>query len=163
MKLTLRTNNKERIKVCRTIEGTIFEIVLVVMLVVIGALIAKMYVDAPDVVPTHFGPSGEPNGWGSKSGALIPCLVITIASIFLMVSAYFPHKVNIPVEVSTPRQWALVVRLVRVMALEMALLTLPIATSSLLVDHHTTWLIMAVTGLMFITVIIFCVLIHKAR
>jgi hypothetical protein len=67
------------------------------------------------------------------------------------------------VEVSTPRQWALVVRLVRVMALEMALLTLPIATSSLLVDHHTTWLIMAVTGLMFITVIIFCVLIHKAR
>jgi hypothetical protein len=49
------------------------------------------------------------------------------------------------------------------MALEMALLTLPIATSSLLVDHHTTWLIMAVTGLMFITVIIFCVLIHKAR
>ena len=163
MKLTLRTNNKERIKVCRTIEGTIFEIVLVVMLVVIGALIAKMYVDAPDVVPTHFGPSGEPNGWGSKSGALIPCLVITIASIFLMVSAYFPHKVNIPVEVSTPRQWALVVRLVRVMALEMALLTLSIATSSLLVDHHTTWLIMAVTGLMFITVIIFCVLIHKAR
>jgi hypothetical protein len=80
-----------------------------------------------------------------------------------MVSAYFPHKINIPVEVSTPRQWALVVRLVRVMALEMALLTLPIATSSLLVDHHTTWLIMAVTGLMFITVIIFCVLIHKAR
>jgi hypothetical protein len=67
------------------------------------------------------------------------------------------------VEVSTPRQWALVVRLVRVMALEMALLTLPIATSSLLVDHHTTWLIMAVTGLMFITVIVFCVLIHKAR
>ena len=72
-------------------------------------------------------------------------------------------KINIPVEVSTPRQWALVVRLVRVMALEMALLTLSIATSSLLVDHHTTWLIMAVTGLMFITVIIFCVLIHKAR
>ena len=163
MKLTLRTNNKEKIKVCRTTEGTIFEIVLVVMLVVIGALIAKMYVDAPNVVPTHFGPSGEPNGWGSKSGVLIPCLVITIASIFLMVTAYFPHKVNIPVEVSTPRQWALVVRLVRVMALEMALLTLSIATSSLLVDHHTTWLIMAVTGLMFITVIIFCVLIHKAR
>ena len=163
MKLTLRTNNKERIKVCRTTEGTIFEIVLVVMLVVIGALIAMMYADAPDVVPTHFGPSGEPNGWGSKSGVLIPCLVITIASIFLMVSAYFPHKINIPVEVSTPRQWALVVRLVRVMALEMALLTLSIATSSLLVDHHTTWLIMAVTGLMFITVIIFCVLIHKAR
>ena len=163
MKLTLRTNNKEKIKVCRTTEGTIFEIVLVVMLVVIGALIAKRYVDAPNVVPTHFGPSGEPNGWGSKSGVLIPSLVITIASIFLMVSAYFPHKVNIPVEVSTPRQWALVVRLVRVMALEMALLTLSIATSSLLVDHHTTWLIMAVTGLMFITVIIFCVLIHKAR
>ena len=163
MKLTLRTNNKEKIKVCRTTEGTIFEIVLVVMLVVIGALIAKMYVDAPNVVPTHFGPSGEPNGWGSKSGVLIPCLVITIASIFLMVTAYFPHKVNIPVEVSTPRQWALVVRLVRVMALEMALLTLSIATSSLLVDHHTTWLIMPVTGLMFITVIIFCVLIHKAR
>ena len=148
---------------CRTTEGTIFEIVLVVMLVVIGALIAMMYADAPDVVPTHFGPSGEPNGWGSKSGVLIPYLVISIASIFLMVGAYFPHKINIPVEVSTPRQWALVVRLVRVMALEMALLTLPIATSSLLVDHHTTWLIMAVTGLMFITVIIFCVLIHKAR
>ena len=163
MKLTLRTNNKEKIKVCRTTEGTIFEIVLVVMLVVIGALTAKMYVDAPEVVPTHFGATGEPNGWGSKSGVLIPYLVISIASIFLMVSAYFPHKINIPVEVSTPRQWALVVRLVRVMALEMALLTLSIATSSLLVDHHMTWLIMAVTGLMFITVIIFCVLIHKAR
>ena len=54
MKLTLRTNNKEKIKVCRTTEGTIFEIVLVVMLVVIGALTAKMYVDAPNVVPTHF-------------------------------------------------------------------------------------------------------------
>ena len=163
MKLTLRTNNKERIKVCRTTEGTIFEIVLVVMLVVIGALIAMMYADAPDVVPTHFGPSGEPNGWGSKSGVLIPCLVITIASIFLMVSAYSPHKINIPVEVSTPRQWALVVRLVRVTALEMALLTLSIATSSLLVEHHTSWPIAAVTGLMFITVIVFCVLIHKAR
>ena len=163
MKLTLRTNNKEKIKVCRTTEGTIFEIVLVVMLVVIGALTAKMYVAAPEVVPTHFGATGEPNGWGSKSSVLIPCLIISIASIFLMVGAYFPHKINIPVEVSTPRQWALVVRLVRVMALEMALLTLPIATSSLLVDHHTSWPEMAIIGLMFITVIVFCVLIHKAR
>jgi uncharacterized membrane protein len=156
-------NNKEKIKVCRTTEGTIFEIALAVMLMVIGVLIAKMYVAAPDVVPTHFGATGEPNGWGSKSYVLIPCLVIAIGSIFLMISAYFPHKMNIPVEVSTPRQWALVVRLVRVMALDMALLTLPIAFSSLSVEHHTALPIMAVTGLMFITVIVFCVLIHKAR
>ena len=163
MKLTLKTNNKERIKVCRTTEGTIFEIVLVVMLVVIGALIAMMYADAPDVVPTHFDFSGEANAWNSKSSVLIPCLATSIVSIIMMICAYFPHTMNIPVEVSTPRQWALVVRLTRIMALEMALLTLPIAASILMVEHHAMWPVLTVVGLMLTTVIVFCVLIHRAK
>ena len=163
MKLTLKTNNKEKIKVCRTTEGTLFEIALVVLLVISGALIAKMYLAAPEVVPTHFGPSGEPNGWGSKSSVLIPCLATAIGSIFIMICAYFPHKINIPVEISTPRQWVLVVRLARIMALEMALLPLPIGASILALEHHTVWPVLAVVGLMLITTIVFCVLIHKAK
>ena len=53
------TNNttSERIRVGRTLEGTVFELTFVVLLIIVWALLIYFLRQTPDIVPTHFGPS----------------------------------------------------------------------------------------------------------
>ena len=46
--------------------------VLAVILAIVGILIM------PDTIPTHFGPSGEPDAWGSKFTVLLYKILLTI-------------------------------------------------------------------------------------
>lgn len=48
----------------------------------------------PDVIPTHFGPSGKPDAFGSKTGYWILPAVAFIMNAGMSVLAFFPHKFN---------------------------------------------------------------------
>ena len=56
---------KQKIKVNRTKEGTVFEIAFAMLAVIVWALIILMLSKAPDVIATHFDGRGHPNGYGS--------------------------------------------------------------------------------------------------
>ena len=81
---------KEDIKVYRTKEGTIFEVAFLILALVVWGLIIWFVKQAPDVVPTHFDASGNPNAWGSPLGIVIPCGIITISGAALLILCYFP-------------------------------------------------------------------------
>ena len=158
--------NIKEVKVHRTLEGTIFEIVFAIMVIVVWGLIILMLNQAPDIVPTHFDASGKPNAYGSPTGIVIPCIIVTIAAIGLMVIAYFPRHMNMPFKVTNIRQVELTIRMTRITGLIFLALTFAIGWTSLGSINHggpNAIPILTVVGLLFAVIIIFTILIHKAK
>ena len=154
---------KQKIKVNRTKEGTVFEIAFVMLAVIVWALIIWMLCKAPDVVATHFDGRGHPNGYGSPWGLVIPCIITTVVGAGLLVVAYHPHLINMPVEMKTPRQYELGIRSTRVAALTLLLLTLSIPCSLLLFESPSPWPVLGTVGLLLAVAVYYSVRIYKAK
>ena len=156
----------EKIKVNRTLEGTIFEFAFLVVLIAVWVLIIIALQKAPDVVPSHFDAAGHANSYGSKYGILFATIFTTIGGVVLLGGAYFPHTINLPVRIKTPRQYLLAIRMMRVLSLVLLALTAVIAYTSLVAGAHgepSAVPILATVGVMFAVIIIFCILIYKAK
>lgn len=154
------------IKVHRTHEGNIFEIVFAVVAIVVWGLIIWMVNQAPDIVPTHFDGSGRPNAYGSPTEIIIPCIIVTIAAICMMVIAYFPRHINMPFAITNIRQVELVIRMTRIAGLLFLVLTLVIGWTSLGSINHggpSAIPILTIVGLLFVVIIVFTILVHKAK
>lgn len=166
MKMKLQ-NNKLKVHVGRTLEGTLFEIAFLVLAILVWAVIVWLMSRAPDTVPTHFNLEGKADSWGSPTTILFTCIITTVVGAGLLLAAYFPHTINIPVEVKTPRQVSLVIRMARVMALELLLLTLALAFISLgsSIGHESGSVapVLIVVGLLLLTCVVFTVLVYKAK
>lgn len=158
--------NPKKIKVNRTPEGNIFEFAFLVLLIAVWVFIIIALQKAPDIVPTHFDAAGRPNSYGSKFGILIPTIITTIAAVSMMVCAYFPHKINLPTQITTPHQYELAIRMLRIMGLILLALTASIGYMSLVLGAHgapSAVPILAVVGLLFVVIIVFTFLIYKAK
>ena len=158
--------NIKEVKVHRTLEGTIFETVFAIMAIVVWGLIILMLNQAPDIIPTHFDASGKPNAYGSPMGIVIPCIIVTIAAIGLMVIAYFPRHMNMPFKVTNIRQVELTIRMTRITGLIFLVLTLAIGWTSLGSINPggpNAIPILTVVSLLFAVIIIFTILIRKAK
>ncbi len=132
-RLTNFHDDKPHIKVGRTMEGNIFELVTVTLIIVMWVIALVVWNRSPESVPTHFSIDGTPDAYGSRSALLIIPVVGTLVSLLLLVGAYFPTRfVRLPVEVRTPGQCLLVVRMVRIMAV----IAVPLFISIILM---TTW------------------------
>jgi uncharacterized membrane protein len=156
----------EKIKVNRTLEGNIFEIVFLVLLIAVWVFIIQALKKAPDVVPTHFDAVGHATSYDSKYSILFVTIFTSIGGIIMLGSAYYPHTINIPVKVKTPRQYLLAIRMMRVLSLVLLALTAVIAYTSLVAGAHgepSAMPILATVGVMFAIIIVFCVLIFKAK
>ena len=158
--------NIKEVKVHRTTEGTIFEVAFTIMAIVVWGLIILMVKQAPDIIPTHFDGAGRPNAYGSPSEIIIPCIIVTMAAISLMIIAYFPRYINMPNEITNIRQVELVIRMSRIMGLVLLALTLVIGWTSLGSINHggpSAIPILSIVGLLFVIIIVFTTLIHKAK
>ena len=158
--------NIKEVKVHRTLEGTIFETVFAIMAIVVWGLIILMLNQAPDIIPTHFDTSGKPNAYGSPTGIVIPCIFVTIAAIGLMVIAYSPRHMNMPFKVTNIRQVELTIRMTRIMGLIFLALTLTIGWTSVGSINHggpNAIPILTVVSLLFAVIIVFTILIRKAK
>ena len=156
----------EKIKVNRTLEGTIFELAFLVLLIAVWVFIIIALQKAPDVVPTHFDGAGRATSYDSKYSILFATIVTSIAGVIMLGCAYFPHKINMPVKIKTPRQYLLAIRMVRVLSLVLLVLTAVIGYTSLVAGAHgepSAVPILATVGVMFAVIIIFCILILKAK
>ena len=153
----------KNVKVHRTTEGSVLEAVFVVVAIVVWALIIWMVHQAPDIVPTHFDALGKPNAYGSPTGVMIPCIIITIGALICMVVAYFPRHINMPVKITNIRQVELAIASTRVAGITMLLLALAIAYMMLGMSSPSPYPIIAVIVLLILEIIIFSILIHKAK
>ena len=159
----MNTFDIKSVKVHRTTEGTIFEIAFAIVAIVVWGLVIWMIHQAPDIVPTHFDASGKPNAYGSPSGIVIPSIILTIVAIGLMVTAYFPRYINMPFKITNIRQVGLAIRQIRVMGITLLLMSLAVAYMMLGMGSPSPTPIIAVVALIFLEIIIFTIIIYKAK
>ena len=153
----------KRVKVYRTKEATVFEIVFVLMAIIVWALIISMVYRAPDIVPTHFDASGKPNAYGSPVSVTFPCVLLTIGAIVCMVCAYFPRHINMPFKITNIRQVELAIRLLRVMGVTFLLIPLAVAYTMLGMDSPSAVPILATVALVLVETLLFTILIYKSK
>ena len=153
----------KKIKVHRTTEATIFEIVFVLMALIVWGLIIWMVHRAPDIVPTHFDASGKPNAYGSPAGITIPCALLTIGAIVCMVCAYFPRHINMPFEIKNIRQVEQAIRLIRVTGVTFLLTPLAVAYTMLGISSPSVIPILAAIGLILVETVLFSIIIYKSK
>ncbi len=133
----------KKVKVCRTLEGTISEIVAAIILVITWAL--AIAIDR-DVVEGHY------------LGALFG----SIAVVYSLVCAYFPSQINVAnVRLENIRQVDLAIRMTRVLAIELALLLLAMVSFREEITDGL-WMLIPV-GVILLTAIIFTLIIRKAK
>jgi hypothetical protein len=151
----------KKIKVHRTTEATIFEAVFVVVALIAWGLIIWMVHRAPDIVPTHFDASGKPNAYGSPTGVIIPCIILTIGAVVCMVCAYFPQRINMPFKIRNIRQVELAIRLIRVIGVTFLLIPLALAYTMLGMSSPSAVPILAVIALILVETIVFSIVIYR--
>ena len=75
--------------------------VLAVLGIIVHALTLFYYWSAlPDVIPTHFGISGEADGWGSKNTLFVLLVMSVVSYVTMTVLNFFPHIFNYTVEIT---------------------------------------------------------------
>lgn len=152
---------KQKFKVERSTEGTIFELTFLLLAIVVWVAILIFYNHAPDTIPTHFGPSGAPDAYGSKAHIFFPCILLTVIAACMMAGAYFPHTVNLPgVCLVNERQAVLCTRLMRVSGIMCLLLAGAIALDML--RGHILFILIMI-AVMVLTSLAFVYLIYKAN
>ena len=154
---------KNNIKVYRTIEGTIFEVAFLILAIIVWGLIIWFVKQAPDIVPTHFDTSGNPNAWGSPTGIIFPCSIITISGAVMLILCYFPKSFNLSEKYKTPRNIAISIRMLRIYSLLMLLLTLAIAWTSLRSTSHSPIPIITIVAIMVIVAIVTTIATHRVK
>ena len=156
-----------KLNVVRTTKDKIFDIVFLVLTLAIWGIIIWLISRAPDIVPTHFGPSGKPDAYGSPTFILIPSAIMTAGALFIAFSIYLPFSsINLPFYNGSgnARQKRLGVLLSRIIALFILGLMLGIAVYSLAMKNHESVMpILIIVGLMIGVTIIFTIMMYRAK
>ena len=153
----------KKVKVHRTTEATVFEVVFVLMAIIVWGLIIWMVHQAPDIVPTHFDASGKPNAYGSPAGVTIPCVLLTIGAVVCMAIAYFPRHINMPFKITNIHQVELAIRCVRMAGITFLLTPLAVVYTLLGMSSPSPIPILAVVGIILLIFVVFSILIYKAK
>ena len=135
--MKLKKDNRPAVKVNRTLEGTIFEIVVAIILIISWVTIIMNRNNLPASFP------------------FTQCITVSVVSLGMLIAAYFPNSINMPVQITTPRQYVLAIRMVRIIGLILSLM--PATTY-----FHSMLSTVFCVGGMVVVIIIFTVLIHKA-
>ena len=104
----------------------------------------------PEIVPKHFGITGEIDAWGIKSFFHFPVTIAVILYVFLSVIARFPHIYNYPVKITSQnaeRQY----RTAR------ALIT-ALKTEIMLLFSYLQWVMITQSKALFTAIFIFIIL-----
>ena len=136
----------KKIKVARTIEGTILEAITVMLL--IGTWVIAL--------TKHQFDGGMQNEW------LQVAIIISIAAVALLVVAYFPRYMKNAHQLRNIRQVLISVRSFRVLAVEFALMLLCNAISGGTMIGQPFWTSAAV-AVIIITCLIFYLLVIRAK
>lgn len=82
------------IKLPRTALDNCLETVSVLGLFAMVYLLARYWPVLPAIVPTHFGPAGQPDGWGKKISLFVNLSIGLFLYLGLTILYRFPHIYN---------------------------------------------------------------------
>jgi uncharacterized membrane protein len=153
----------KKVKVHRTTEATVLETIFVLVAIIVWGLIIWMIHRAPDIIPTHFDGSGKPNAYGSPAEVTFPCIILTIGAIVFMVLAYFPRHINMPFKITNIRQVELALRQLRIAGIIFLFVPLAVAYMMLGMSTPSPMPMLVVIGLLLLEILIFTILIYKAK
>ena len=145
------------VKVYRTTQGTILEVLFAIVAVVVWGIIIWLVAKAPDIVPTHFDASGKPNEYGPAAGIMIPCAIITLVAMGIMITAYYPRHINMPFKITNIRQVKLTILSVRITGIILLLIALAVAYTLLGMESPNATPIIALVTLLLVEVVGFAI------
>ena len=156
-----------KLNVVRTTKDKIFDVIFLVLTLTIWGIIIWLISRAPDIVPTHFGPSGKPDAYGSPTFILIPNVIMTVVAFICAFGVYFPFgSVNLPF-VEGPgneRQKKLGVLLSRIIGIMILGIMLFIAIYSLAMKDHSSILpVVIIVGSLIGVSIVFTIMMYRAK
>ena len=136
----------KKVKVPRTKEGTIMEVIAVLLLIAAWTIsLAK-----------HQFSGAEGQNW------LVGIIALTFASIMLLAGSYFPRFIKNARELHNMRQVMISVRLCRILSIEFAVMTLGTAILGDLMNNNSVWMWICVIVIT-ITVLLANYFIYKAK
>lgn len=95
-----RKDNPPVIDLPRTYWDWFFDTASLGGLILMASSLIYFWPLIPETIPTHFGFSGEPDAWGSKSTLLI--LPVTSLALYLLLTVigFFPRTYNYPFKIT---------------------------------------------------------------
>ena len=156
-----------KLNVVRTTKDKIFDVIFLVLTLTIWGIIIWLISRAPNIVPTHFGPSGKPDAYGSPTFILIPNVIMTVVAFICAFGVYLPFgSVNLPF-VEGPgneRQKKLGVLLSRIIGIMILGIMLFIAIYSLAMkDHGSILPVVIIVGSLIGVSIVFTIMMYRAK
>ncbi len=91
---------KPKINISSSTFSKLFDILSIAAILFTIAVSIRFYLIAPDVIPTHFGLSGQPDAWGSKATLFIAPGIATIMYFLFTIISRFPYLFNYPVKIT---------------------------------------------------------------
>ena len=156
-----------KLNVVRTTKDKIFDVIFLVLTLTIWGIIIWLISRAPDIVPTHFGPSGKPDAYGSPTFILIPSVIMTVVAFICAFSIYLPFgSINLPfIEgKGNARQKRLGVLLSRIIGIMILGIMLFIAIYSLAMkDHSSIMPVVIIVGSMIGVSLVFTIMMYRAK
>ena len=156
-----------KLNVVRTTKDKIFDVIFLVLTLTIWGIIIWLISRAPNIVPTHFGPSGKPDAYGSPTFILIPNVIMTVVAFICAFGVYLPFgSVNLPF-VEGPgneRQKKLGVLLSRIIGIMILGIMLFIAIYSLAMKDHSSILpVVIIVGSLIGVSLVFTIMMYRAK
>ena len=160
---------RPKIKIQLTTTDKIIEVVGLLVLIGFWFFTLFYYKQLPDIIPTHFGAEGKPDGFGEKYTILFLPIVGSLIYIALTILARFPHKMNYTAmitEANAAKLYTTMTRMLRVLKVVMVLVffvldykTIQIALE--LPDLFGKWFLLLVFALVFVPIFYFLIQISK--
>lgn len=138
MKIFSNKEERPAVKVSRTVEGTVFEIAVAIILIASWIYILVNI----DKLPASF--------------PFFQCIVTSVVALCMLAVAYFPNSINMPIKVRTPRQYALTIRMVRLFGLIFSMAPAAMVFGGIPLSA-------VIVSTMIIVLVVFCVLVYRAR
>jgi uncharacterized membrane protein len=83
----------------RSFTSWLLEIIALVALAAAFIIVAQQWTRLPAKIPTHFGASGKPNGWGGKSSLWFLLFIDAVTYTLLTAASKYQRLINIPLHV----------------------------------------------------------------
>ena len=112
------TSNRPILKLPLTAFDLSIEVLGLLLLIGFWIFTVNFYPSLPEVIPTHFGGGGKPDGFGSKATILGLPIVSTVLYLMLTIFSRYPHKMNYSATITAENaevQYRIMTRMIRVL------------------------------------------------
>jgi uncharacterized membrane protein len=112
------TSDRPMLKLPLTAFDRIIEVLGLIVLIGFWIFTINFYALLPEVIPTHFGGGGKPDGFGPKEAILGLPIVSTVLYVMLTIFSRYPHKMNYSATITAENaevQYRIMTRMIRVL------------------------------------------------